>query len=207
MSQCNRFSTFRGHEEDIITLHYPEKSGTDYSVKRCHIPEELYPQCISLPQAVSGSYGGLNREPYLVKKFPAFYGTLTFLSVSARTLHWSLSRVRLIQYGSCLVSVAFTFAYLRLHIHRGLFPSVFLTKLCVNFLCSVPATTLSILVTLKYISVRGMVCGPLVICQRRKIYDKHISVGSKTRNLLCVFVIEGKQSVASYWTWPQYLTF
>jgi hypothetical protein len=56
------------------------------------------------------------------------YLTLTFLSVSARTLHWSLSWVRLFQYSSCLVSVAFTFVYGRLHIHCGFFPSVFLTK-------------------------------------------------------------------------------
>jgi hypothetical protein len=39
-------------------------------VKRCHIPEELCQQCISLPRAVSGSYGGLNKEPYLAQKIP-----------------------------------------------------------------------------------------------------------------------------------------
>ena len=62
----------------------------------------------------------------------------------------------------------------------------------------VHSTAPSILVTLKNISVRDLISGPPVICQRRRKYENHIShisVASETRNFLFVFVIEKNNRV------------
>ena len=74
-----------------------ETSDTDYSATRRHILEEGSPWCISLLQAVSGTY----RQHQSVR-FPAFYGTLAFVALSTIAHHRFFWWTRLIQYTSSI---------------------------------------------------------------------------------------------------------
>jgi hypothetical protein len=75
--------------------------------------------------------------PQLVKKFPAFHGTLSSITVFATASHWFLlwatgndpTPFYPIPLTSTLIS-----SYLRLFLSSGLFPSIFRQKLYVNLL-------------------------------------------------------------------------
>jgi hypothetical protein len=66
----------------------------------------------------------------LLKNFPEFYGTLRFITVSTRALHWSLSWTRSIQ------SILILSTHLHLGFHSGLLPSGFPTNILYALLFS-----------------------------------------------------------------------
>jgi hypothetical protein len=76
----------------------------------------------------------------LLKNFPAFYGTLRFITVFTRALHWSLSWTRSIQsipsYTITLRSILILPTNLRFGLPSGLFPSGFPANILYAFLFS-----------------------------------------------------------------------
>jgi hypothetical protein len=76
----------------------------------------------------------------LLKNFPAFYGILRFITVFTRALHWSLSWTSLIQsiplHPVSLRPILILSCHLLLHLHSGLFPPGYPTKILYAFLFS-----------------------------------------------------------------------
>jgi hypothetical protein len=83
----------------------------------------------------SWSWAFLEKPPVgqLLKNFPAFYGTLRFITVFTRALHWSLTWARLIQSTRChpisLRSVLILSTHLRRGLPSDLVPSSSLTNI------------------------------------------------------------------------------
>ena len=100
--------------------------------------------------------GNLSQKIPLLLWNPNF----TFCVRKNSSLALIMSQINPVQIMPCLCSFHI---YVRLRIHCGFFPTVFLTKLCIHFLCSVPPTGTAVAQWLRYFATNRKVAGSIPV--------------------------------------------